>query len=594
MTTLAEHIIVAGADNHPPMLEKSMYNSWQDRMLLYIKGKEHCRMMLNSVLYGPLVYGTIELDGVTRTKTYEELTDQEKLQDDCDVKATNIVLQAPSHYQQYQPPAIPQQPSILQNVYQSPTISQQPQVEFLQLDSGLVAQESGHVLDEEQLAFLADPGLQKAKIIKQRLQLFKGKQASAEYSRYLKKVAGGSTPIVKGVTEEVYESEQMDDLGDSEETEEEEVVPLVRQRSIGVVIGEEAHQESEIKEEKIDHSEKLKGLGTLYVLDELVHKSSNEGAGVNLEVPNKSNSSSSSSSSYSEVAVEDISSDEDEVSKKDDNAKTADAKKDTEDQVADEQVTERWAGDVPDFRKIKQEKASKQSMSKHPSTKFNKAALAMYNQKDELYIMMEKFNAYDRHPIHKALFNALTVSLSFDEDDMDKLADPTILKKHQREYHDKTRLLIKNPRRRKGWIMTYLPPRKPKISLPRIKDLEYLISGNLEEKINNASFTKAKAARKFLRALHPKWRVKVTAIEDSKDSTSLSLDELIGNLKVYEAKNESSDEDSSTSGSENEEYAMAQETIIKEPSLEDHGVIATKMKKKRLRTKNVLWLKHPM
>ncbi|GJW08008.1 hypothetical protein Tco_1570431 [Tanacetum coccineum] len=40
--------------------------------------------------------------------------------------------------------------------------------------------------------------------------------------------------------------------------------------------------------------------------------------------------------------------------------------------------------------------------------------------------------------------------------------------------------------------------------------------------------------RKFLRALHPKWRVKVTMIEESKDLTSLSLDELIGNLKVHE------------------------------------------------------------
>ncbi|GJZ67541.1 ribosomal protein L7Ae/L30e/S12e/Gadd45 [Tanacetum coccineum] len=34
-----------------------------------------------------------------------------------------------------------------------------------------------------------------------------------------------------------------------------------------------------------------------------------------------------------------------------------------------------------------------------------------------------------------------------------------------------------------------------------------------------------------------------------------------------------------------------QEATIKEPLLEDHGVIATKMKKKRLKTKNVLWLK---
>ncbi|GJZ72663.1 retrovirus-related pol polyprotein from transposon TNT 1-94 [Tanacetum coccineum] len=85
--------------------------------------------------------------------------------------------------------------------------------------------------------------------------------------------------------------------------------------------------------------------------------------------------------------------------------------------------------------------------------------------------------------------------------------------------------------------------------------------------------------RKFLRALHPKWRAKVTAIEESKDLTLLSLDELIGNLKVYKmiikkdseivkakverkslalkAKKESSDEECSTSKSKDEEYAMA-------------------------------------
>ncbi|GKA04090.1 hypothetical protein Tco_0676871 [Tanacetum coccineum] len=71
----------------------------------------------------------------------------------------------------------------------------------------------------------------------------------------------------------------------------------------------------------------------------------------------------------------------------------------------------------------------------------------------------------------------------------------------------------------------------------------------------------------------------VTAIKESKDLTSLSLDELIRNLKVHEmiikkdseivkakgerkslalkAKKESSDEECSTSGSEDKEYAMA-------------------------------------
>ncbi|GKA98908.1 retrovirus-related pol polyprotein from transposon TNT 1-94 [Tanacetum coccineum] len=60
--------------------------------------------------------------------------------------------------------------------------------------------------------------------------------------------------------------------------------------------------------------------------------------------------------------------------------------------------------------------------------------------------------------------------------------------------------------------------------------------------------------RKFLRGLHPKWKAKVTTIDESKDLTSLSLDELIGNLKT---KKESSDEECLTSGSEDEEYPMA-------------------------------------
>ncbi|GKA02428.1 hypothetical protein Tco_0675093 [Tanacetum coccineum] len=85
--------------------------------------------------------------------------------------------------------------------------------------------------------------------------------------------------------------------------------------------------------------------------------------------------------------------------------------------------------------------------------------------------------------------------------------------------------------------------------------------------------------RKFLRALHPTWRAKITMIEESKDLTSLSLDKLIRNLKVYEMiikkdskivkakgerkslalkdKKESNDEECSTSRSEDEEYAMA-------------------------------------
>ncbi|GJY26349.1 zf-CCHC domain-containing protein [Tanacetum coccineum] len=40
-------------------------------------------------------------------------------------------------------------------------------------------------------------------------------------------------------------------------------------------------------------------------------------------------------------------------------------------------------------------------------------------------------------------------------------------------------------------------------------------------------FSSKNCVRKFLRALHPKWRAKVTAIEESKNLTTLPLDELI-------------------------------------------------------------------
>ena len=51
------------------------------------------RMILESVEKGPLVWPTTEDNGVIRKKTYAELSATEKLQADCDMKATNIILQ---------------------------------------------------------------------------------------------------------------------------------------------------------------------------------------------------------------------------------------------------------------------------------------------------------------------------------------------------------------------------------------------------------------------------------------------------------------------------------------------------------------------
>nr|GEU33269.1 copia protein [Tanacetum cinerariifolium] len=94
------------------------------------------------------------------------------------------------------------------------------------------------------------------------------------------------------------------------------------------------------------------------------------------------------------------------------------------------------------------------------------------------------------------------------------------------------------------------------------------------------SFSSRNHVRKFLRALPTKWCPKVTAIEGSKDLSTLPLDELIGNLKIYEvvlekdletsrnkkekykslalkARKLLSEEEATSSDSNDEEYALA-------------------------------------
>nr|GEU82046.1 UBN2 domain-containing protein [Tanacetum cinerariifolium] len=200
------------------------------------------------------------------------------------------------------------------------------------------------------------------------------------------------------------------------------------------------------------------------------------------------------------------------------------------------------------------------------------------------------------------------------------------------------------------WIVT-IPPFTGNLSIP-LKALD-------------KRYSSKNYVRKFLRALHPKWIAKVTKIEELKDLTSLSLDELIGNLKVYEMiikkdskivkakgerkslalkdNKESSNEECSTFGSEDEEYAMAvrdfkkffkrrgkfvrqprndkmtrtakvkgrvldsetqiillenvqnhRRTRTKEHLSEVLGVITMKKMMKRLKMKRVSWLKHQM
>nr|GEX47053.1 UBN2 domain-containing protein [Tanacetum cinerariifolium] len=99
------------------------------------------------------------------------------------------------------------------------------------------------------------------------------------------------------------------------------------------------------------------------------------------------------------------------------------------------------------------------------------------------------------------------------------------------------------------------------------------------------TFSSRNHVRKLLRALPTKWHPKVTTIKESKDLSTLPLDELIGNLKVYEvvlekdseiskgkkekykslaltARKDLSDGEVSCSFSDDEEYSMVVETPL--------------------------------
>nr|GEX33502.1 hypothetical protein [Tanacetum cinerariifolium] len=91
--TLAEHMIFSGADNRLPMLDKDLYDSWKNRIELYMQKREHARMILESVENDPLIWPTIEENRVTMTNKYAELSATEKIQADCGLKETNIILQ---------------------------------------------------------------------------------------------------------------------------------------------------------------------------------------------------------------------------------------------------------------------------------------------------------------------------------------------------------------------------------------------------------------------------------------------------------------------------------------------------------------------
>ncbi|GJZ45138.1 hypothetical protein Tco_0592734 [Tanacetum coccineum] len=184
MTTLTEYIIVAGVENRPLMLEKSMYDSWASRIRLFIQEKKNGRMMLDSIDNGPLAAKDI-WDRVKLLMKGTELSYQERecglynlfdkfasvqvrimreiYPETLALVANSQTLYNPSqslqhyvpsmhpshqqftpvyapltHHQHHHTPVNPLQQSVSPQLYISLSVTQQSQTEFPQLDSSLV------------------------------------------------------------------------------------------------------------------------------------------------------------------------------------------------------------------------------------------------------------------------------------------------------------------------------------------------------------------------------------------------------------------------------------------------------------------------
>ncbi|GJZ53735.1 integrase, catalytic region, zinc finger, CCHC-type containing protein [Tanacetum coccineum] len=151
-------------------------------MEMYMMNRQHGRMILESVENGPLFWLTIEENRVTRPKKYSELSATDAIQANCDVKATNIILQrllpegrqisfATGTTRTYTPGASgsnsgKQRTVICYNCKGEGHMSKQctkpkrKQDDLWFKDKVLLvqAQANGQILHEEELAFLADPG----------------------------------------------------------------------------------------------------------------------------------------------------------------------------------------------------------------------------------------------------------------------------------------------------------------------------------------------------------------------------------------------------------------------------------------------------
>ncbi|GKD85180.1 hypothetical protein Tco_1356334 [Tanacetum coccineum] len=104
MANLSEDIQCVGSNTRPPMLDRTDFASWQQRIRLYCRGKENGVNILKSIDEGPFQIGTFRETlvegsegalhlGPERPLVYSNLLPEDKERYNADIRATNILLQ---------------------------------------------------------------------------------------------------------------------------------------------------------------------------------------------------------------------------------------------------------------------------------------------------------------------------------------------------------------------------------------------------------------------------------------------------------------------------------------------------------------------
>ncbi|GJS48878.1 hypothetical protein Tco_0598999 [Tanacetum coccineum] len=176
MSSNSDDIQESSSDILPPMLDRTDYESWSQRIRLYYRGKENELQILQSIDQEPFELGTTRntlgttleggvLLGPERPHTCEDLSDSKKKRYDADVRATNIVLQGlPKDIYKLINHNI-EAKAIWDNVKMLLAGNGGAQNRAGNANTGqgkldkmllMQAQENGVVLDEDELLFLAD------------------------------------------------------------------------------------------------------------------------------------------------------------------------------------------------------------------------------------------------------------------------------------------------------------------------------------------------------------------------------------------------------------------------------------------------------